>query len=872
MAQVPYEEAGPSVSPEATAPDDYQHIQASPDAFGAQIEQGAQKIAQGEFDVQKFYGQVAADNGTNNTLDAATKILHGDPSKMVPGPDGNLVPDTGYYGLRGDNAMREREDTEKRLDEVIQEGREGLTPAAQYQYDTDTRRWRAQWAQGIGAHADEQQHVWTNTTLDTKITNRLSLIGNNPLDPTNITNATNDLVDAYKTKAIFNGEDPTGAELKAHQAAAHMQVVSLLANNSPAAQKVMDANRGLLASMPDYDILSSRVDQRAASALSANIASSALVVSGGNGSQASINLANNNPGNLRVPGSTTDFQKFPTREAGVAAVDSQIGRYIDRGQNTLSKIVSTYAPSSENPTAQYIKFVAQKTGLDPNAPVNKADIPKVRDAMLQFEQGSSAGSNQGGSLSQSYAARVDYAVSEAERIRPGDAEFSDRVRADTEAVLNHQISERTRFSSEARTSLTRTVASATSMIEHGFPVQSLPTDDQIDQAYPVDPETAQQVKDQVGMMRNMSDYVRILPGASPAQVANLKREVAPDPAHPETFAKRQRMSDALDAVLNARTTALKTDPAAYVMNTHSDVAASFRTATQDSSHFSQYVTKVTALQDQMGVPRQMQHILPQSSAQSIVNNLTANPENAPQTMRKFAQEFGDNWPSVWHDLTTLGKLPASYQAVGTLDNQRDASLLARALSEPKNGKNLVSLVGDKESKTISDAVHGDQSVQNLLSSMSRSGSSIDQISGVASAITTLGYAKRFYDGDADAAQNAIKSFTDKYEFMSSGGARVPKENFDTVQTNAQLTLGRITDKSIAVPGIFGQPNQPSRDDYLNTLRASPTWITSPRADALWLMDSAGRIVRDPKGKPIQVPFSAPLMGEPRQLPFNMLGN
>ena len=61
----------------------------------------------------------------------------------------------------------------------------------------------------------------------------------------------------------------------------------------------------------------------------------------------------------------------------------------------------------------------------------------------------------------------------------------------------------------------------------------------------------------------------------------------------------------------------------------------------------------------------------------------------------------------------------------------------------------------------------------------------------------------------------------------------------------------------AVPSIFGKPGQASPQEYVNTLRANPTWITSPKADALWLVDNGGRIVRDQAGKPVAVPFDQP---------------
>src|ERR1700679_728400 len=102
-AQVPYSPV-PSVEPSAAPPDDYSHVRASPEDFGALKAQGEEKLGQGlqqasneGFQVNKFFGQVAADNASNDFQHYATKLLHGDPSK--PGPDGQ--PDVGCMGLRG---------------------------------------------------------------------------------------------------------------------------------------------------------------------------------------------------------------------------------------------------------------------------------------------------------------------------------------------------------------------------------------------------------------------------------------------------------------------------------------------------------------------------------------------------------------------------------------------------------------------------------------------------------------------------------------------------------------------------------------------------------------------------------------------------
>jgi hypothetical protein len=77
-------------------------------------------------------------------------------------------------------------------------------------------------------------------------------------------------------------------------------------------------------------------------------------------------------------------------EMGIAAMANQLKLYVGRGLDTISKIVSTYAPPSENDTAAYIAQVSRATGIGPN---DKLDInnPKtlggIIDAMITQEEG-----------------------------------------------------------------------------------------------------------------------------------------------------------------------------------------------------------------------------------------------------------------------------------------------------------------------------------------------------------------------------------------------------------------------------------------------------------------------------------------------------
>lgn len=112
---------------------------------------------------------------------------------------------------------------------------------------------------------------------------------------------------------------------------------------------------------------------------------------------------NNNPLNIRYNpdndwqgqvGSNKGFVVFNSPEEGIRAAGKVLQSYNRQGINTISGIVSRFAPPSENDTASYIANVARETGIDPNQPLDLED-PKVQatilNSMAKVESGKSLG-------------------------------------------------------------------------------------------------------------------------------------------------------------------------------------------------------------------------------------------------------------------------------------------------------------------------------------------------------------------------------------------------------------------------------------------------------------------------------------------------
>jgi hypothetical protein len=198
MAQVDDTAGIPTVAPDTSVPDRYQHISAQPDQFGGLIAQGLEKVGQGASQANQFYSKVAADDATNQFQDFSTKLLHGDPSQ--PGPDGQ--PDTGYMGLRGDAALRQRPEVEKALDEKLKEIRGKLeTPEQQLEFDNYSRKYRSNLTEKIGTHADGQATVWYQSVNDATSKLALDHIATNADNPNEWMAGESDLIHAYVKNA-----------------------------------------------------------------------------------------------------------------------------------------------------------------------------------------------------------------------------------------------------------------------------------------------------------------------------------------------------------------------------------------------------------------------------------------------------------------------------------------------------------------------------------------------------------------------------------------------------------------------------------------------------------------------------------------------
>lgn len=108
---------------------------------------------------------------------------------------------------------------------------------------------------------------------------------------------------------------------------------------------------------------------------------------------------NNNPGNLNFAGQAGAslerpggrFARFETAFDGLRALARQLMLYAGRGINSVEKIISTWAPASDNNnTTAYIRAVSQRLGVDPRAALNMSEpqtMSALMSSIIQHENG-----------------------------------------------------------------------------------------------------------------------------------------------------------------------------------------------------------------------------------------------------------------------------------------------------------------------------------------------------------------------------------------------------------------------------------------------------------------------------------------------------
>lgn len=109
-------------------------------------------------------------------------------------------------------------------------------------------------------------------------------------------------------------------------------------------------------------------------------------------------ISNNNPGNIRRSSTNwlglsnlqtdSEFCQFDSMEYGVRALLVLLRTYYNKYHcNTIKKVISRFAPSIENNTEKYIKFVSSFMALPPDIELSLSASLELALPIMRYECG-----------------------------------------------------------------------------------------------------------------------------------------------------------------------------------------------------------------------------------------------------------------------------------------------------------------------------------------------------------------------------------------------------------------------------------------------------------------------------------------------------
>ena len=238
MAVIPFDPVQ-SVRPDIQGTP-YQSDQAPAAAFGTagQALQGAGQAGMRAADAgteiatrqAALHNQIAANAAFNQLEDGTFNLQFGDPNK--PG-------DGGFYGMRGEEALRAYPEKVKAMQDLRDQISQGLNPMQQIQFDQFSRRYVAMNQQQMGMHRAQQQLVWGDQTAQATQSLALRGAGSFANDDTRFNASMADGLIAIDHQAAVNGwaPDMIAAKKAAFTSEAQMARITRMSVDDPVSAK-----------------------------------------------------------------------------------------------------------------------------------------------------------------------------------------------------------------------------------------------------------------------------------------------------------------------------------------------------------------------------------------------------------------------------------------------------------------------------------------------------------------------------------------------------------------------------------------------------------------------------------------------------------
>jgi hypothetical protein len=916
VAEVPYGEGVPTVAPDTRVPDDFQHVQATPASFGGLIAKGVEQAGAGLtdtsknlFDIAQLHDKTTTDDQVNHLMTTSRILRYGDPDKTVTGPDGRQQPDTGYLGTRSRTALDDRKGTMEALDAAIADGRRNLPSVrAQLDYDNQTRRMRAIWADEIGRHYNTQYNVWTQEVNSTGAAHSLDGYVNS-LDAA----ASNENQDAVASKAsnardfiefrvrnaqLKSGNDPqvvAQAQADAKRELLKAEIFHTAAKDPAAAQRILE--NGSKIAGTEYPELDAHVRARA-------------------DQQDGIDYTNEKLG-LKQNADTLNFYRSRTG----ARIEGTSPVFANRLRSALEAAeaatgqqarIDSLKRSTAEQARLYQRYITGQGGLA--APPGQsrhefgeaADIPdgKVLDWLhqhaseygLEFLKGK-AFENDSGHIQLARGAGAPaggtatggIAVGGTSPLPPkgdimmqilSDPKMQQRpgMQAAALAQVNHIYEAQHVENVQGEAIFKRREQDAKSEALDTGQVTNPITEDDFVTHY--GPERGREAFEDYSDTVQLGANMKALGTMSPEEVSKTFQDTQPQPGVPG-YARAAKNSDLLarayeqiqkDRREDAGGVAVREMPAVRAAWQTFEDAASGKSHLPPATAAANFAEVTLAEQARVGVPPDQRRILPKAIAQDMATRWRA-PGNQPpgkeaeggavavlSQIQNSAKVWGDRWPEVYREVAP--KLDPVLRVIAAGVDPAAGTKLLNAQNIPI-GKILASEDEVKDTDLKRDVIDALKPFARTVAGSQRD-QTVSDYTMVAHKLAAI-YARDGMTSTAAAAQAAKELVLGKYDFVDSGDShyRVPKLDDDgrpLPYTSQDISAGAAAAKKKL--GTTEMPVAPKRDDvgglspeYLANetaggLRRNGIWVTSPKEDGLALLQGNGFAARRPDGSPV----------------------
>jgi hypothetical protein len=336
----------------------------------------------------------------------------------------------------------------------------------------------------------------------------------------------------------------------------------------------------------------------------------------------------------------------------------------------------------------------------------------------------------------------------------------------------------------------------------------------------------------------------------------------------------------------------KGDPAGYVISNSANqgkrnvnLLAQAWAHSKNPTDFDAYASTLTNVEKDFGLEGNEISVTPRPVAEAWGKRLIdAGSSGADNVLQELRKQVGDKWlPDVYRDILRFNpNVPASTKAVLALhDNpaMQQAYIVAAAEENPPSrpGEKPKEFAGWPERLGHGDRTAGTTTVSGIdaavdkaflpyQKSMLNSGNDIQQALEVQKEIKLTAYGRMLMGetNPATAAKDATSAFLDGWDYVTQGGARVPRVS--TTTTRGLDIIGPNIERfwsdwykwdNFDLPTPDESKGQ-SKDSLMKDIKSNGEWVTAPDNSGLYYRVSpgvGGGLLRGRDGKPIKLNFS-----------------